>query len=199
MLDHRPRKLAAVQRLRSIRTDPLERLAELRNREPLACEKRPAAVHRVALRRVPQQSVEDPMQVRLRGRQLETLPREPYGRRGELRPRHRPPAAVRRLEAECRPGHRDGGRARPEVLLRVAVEVDDQLQQLAGGVRGSRNGDEEIEQPRLSVPRVVDEHEAAPARARQRALAHPRRERGRNARIDGVSACRQYLRARLRR
>ena len=49
----------------------------------------------------------------------------------------RPEARVRRLEPERRAGHGDRGRARVEHLLRVAVEVDGELEQL-GSAAASR-------------------------------------------------------------
>ena len=190
----------AIENRRAVAREPVERVAEIRDREPVAQPVRPpaAAVHRVALRRVAQQPIENRVQVPLHRRQLEAVARERRRRRDELRPRHPPPAAMRVLEAERRPGHRHRRRARPEQLLRVAVEVDRQLEQLGGRVRRLRHRHEEVEHRRLRALRLVDEHEAAAARAGQRALAHPRDERGRHARVHGAAARPEHPGARLR-
>ena len=59
------------------------------------------------------------------------------------------------------------------------------------------DGDEEVEQPVGPVARAVDEHEAAGARAGERALGHPGGERGGDAGVDGVAALGEHPRARL--
>ena len=139
------------------------------------------------------------MQVPLHRGQLEAVPRERRGRRDELRPRHPSEAAMRVLEAERRAGHRDRRRARPEQLLRVAVEVDGQLEQLAPGSQPRGHRHEEVEDASsFRALRLVHEHESAPARACQRALAYPGDERGRHAGIDGAPTCLQHAGARLR-
>ena len=57
------------------------------------------------------------------------------------------PNAVRHREAERRSRNRNGSGARPEQLLRVAVEVDRQLEQLDPR-RRPRNRNEEVEHDR---------------------------------------------------
>ena len=124
---------------------------------------RPAPVHRVALRRVPQQPVQDPVQIRRAA--VSSTPSRASAAAGAASSAHgtvpQRRCAVSRPEHRAR--HRHRRRARPEVLLRVAVEVHRQLQQLRRRPRSRRHGDEEVQQPRLPVPRVVDEHEPAPA------------------------------------
>ena len=177
MLDDTAGQRAAIEDVRAALGDPLERVGEVRQHEPLARMQRPVligtAVHRVPLRRVAEQPVEDPVQVALRRRQLDALAGEARRRGDEVGPRHRPEPPVRRLQAERRARDGDRGRAGLEDLLRVPVEVDLEPQQLAGLGRRRRNRDEEVEQSRRSVATLVDEHEAAAAGPRQRALAHP--------------------------
>jgi len=60
------------------------------------------------------------------------------------------------------------------------------------------DGDEEVEEAVGVVGRPVDEHEAARARPRERALGDPGDERSGDAGIDCVATLRQDLRARLR-
>ena len=193
-------ELAAVEDGRSVAREPLERVAELRNREALPCLEGAAgvAVHDVALGRVPEQRVEDPVQVSLQRRELEALARQRDGRGDELGPVQPAPAPVRALEAEGRAGHGDGGRAGPEHLLRVAVEVDRELEQVVGRCRGARHRDEEVEHRRQPARRLVHEHEAAAAGSRERALAHPRDERRRHTGVDGAAAGAEDAGTRLR-
>jgi hypothetical protein len=61
------------------------------------------------------------------------------------------------------------------------------------------NRREEVEDAGRSVASAVDEHEPAPAGPGQRALGDPRREPGRDARVDRVPARREDLRSRVRR
>ena len=84
------------------------------------------------------------MQVALRRRQLDALAREPRRGRDQLGPRHRAELPVRRLQPKRRPGHGHRRRAGVEPLLRVPVEVDLELQQLAGAGRRTRNRNEEV-------------------------------------------------------
>ena len=58
-----------------------------------------------------------------------------------------------------------------------------------------RRGEEAVEQGHLAVDPA--EEEAAAGRAGQRALGNRRREGGRDARIDGVSALLEHVRAGL--
>ena len=98
---------------------------------------------------------------------------------------------MRRLEAGGRARHRAGRGADPEHLRRLAVEVDvDRLHlgRAAALAPEARGRDEEVEQAVAAVAGAVDEHEPAGPRPGQRALGHPRGERGRDARIDGVPA-----------
>ena len=108
----------------------------------------------------------------------------------ELRPRHAPEAAMRLLEAGDEPGHGDRAFADVVALRRVA-EVDREVLELAE--RARRCGEEAVEQGHLPVDPA--EEEAAAGRAGQRALGHGRRERGRDARVDGVSALLEDVRA----
>ena len=119
-------------------------------------------------------------------------------RRHELRPRHPPPPAMRRLETQRRPRNRHRRRTRPEQLLRIAVEIDRQLQQLDRDRAACGTATKKSSTTVSPVARLVHEHEPAAARARQRALAHPGHERGRDARIHGRPARLQHPRARLR-
>ena len=60
------------------------------------------------------------------------------------------------------------------------------------------DGDEEVEQPRSTrVARAWTSMKPPPPGARQRALGDPRREAGRDARVDRVPALREHARARL--
>ena len=59
------------------------------------------------------------------------------------------------------------------------------------------DGDEEVEQARAAVVGAVHEHEAAAARAGERALGDPGGEAGRDAGVDGVSAGREHPRTGL--
>ena len=186
--DDRPPELAVVERPRAAGGDPLERVAEVGKAEPVAC---PALrVHAAALGRVPEDDVEDRVQVRLLTRQLEAVVSELDRRRDEPRPGQRSEGPMGFLEARSVP--RDGARGRADVedLRRLAVEVDVDRFHLGGPARPPepRRGDEEVQQPRRPVARAVDEHEAAPARARQRALDHPGGEAGRDAGVDRVPA-----------
>src|SRR5205807_726780 len=80
-------------------------------------------VDRTSLGRMPEDHVEDRMQVRLRTRQLETLTREPDRRREKLLPRKRPVRALRLLEPDRCTRHGDRGPADPKLLGRAAGEV----------------------------------------------------------------------------
>ena len=173
-------------------------VAELRDPEALALPIRTpvVAVHRVALGRMAQQPVEDLVQIPLRRRQLEAFARQRSRRRNELRPRHPPPPGMRLPRPERGAWHRDRRRTRPEELLRIAVEIDRQLQERAR--RRPPAAPSRRSRARPSSRRsLVHEHEPAAARARQRALAHPRRERSRDTSINSRAACSQYPCSRL--
>ena len=87
---------------------------------------------------------------------------------------------------------RHGDRALADVVaLRRVSEVDREILELAEGTRGC--GEEGVEQGHLAVDPA--EEEAAARGTGQRALGHGRRERGRNARVDGVSALLEDARA----
>ena len=78
-----------------------------------------------------------------------------------------------------------------------ATSTATHLAPLAGRKARSRDGHEEVEQPVGAVTRPVDEHEAASARAGQRALGHPGDERRGDAGVDGVPSLGEDPRARL--
>ena len=162
--------------------------------EALAYDERPARpVQRVALGRVPQQRVEDPVQERLHLVEDDALARESRGGSDQLRPRHRAPPGMSLPQAERGPRHGHGHRACVEDLLRIAV-VDDEPDELVRRGGALRHGHEEIEQPRASLCGTMDEQEPAAARTGERALADPGDGRGRDARVDGVSARAQNVR-----
>ena len=96
-------------------------------------------------------------------------------------------------------GHRARGRADVEDLGRVAERHVDVVHGPALVRLEPPPGDvhEEVEQARAAVVSAVDEHEPAATRPRERALGHPRRERRRNARVDGVAALGEHARARV--
>ena len=126
--------------------EPLERRRELRKRQPLAYARTPPLdrVHRIPLRRMPKQRIEDPVQIRPCLGHHEPLAREPHRRRHELRPRDPAPPAMRRLEPERGPRNRHRGRTGPEKLLRIAVEIHRQLEQI-GRRHPVWDADEEID------------------------------------------------------
>src|SRR5206468_3685963 len=161
-------------------------------------------VERSALLGVPQDHVEDRMQVGLRPGQLDAAAGELDRRLQQHGPRERAVRAVGGLEAGCRARDGAGGDADAEdlVVLGAAAEADvDGLHLAAAGTAASepRNGDEEVEQPGRAVTGAMDEHEAAGAGAGQRALRDPRGERRGDAGVDGVAALGEDARARLRR
>src|SRR5205823_6823942 len=120
-------------------------------------------VDRSALRRVPEDQIQDRVEVRLAPSQLDALARELDRRRQQLPPRLRAVGTVRLLETERRPGNGTGGGSDPEHLGRAAGEIDIHLLHLpeAGLVQAqSGHRDEEVEYPRGVVSRAVDEHES---------------------------------------
>jgi len=150
---------------------------------------------------VPEDDVDDRVQVCLRPVQLDALAGRLDRRLEERLPGALPEDAVCRLEPDRRTRHGTRGRADAEDLRCVAVELDVDLfhlGRLAGAQAASRKLHEEVQQPVGSVARAVDEHEAAAARTGERALGHPRHRGRRDARIDGVPAFPENLGARFR-
>jgi hypothetical protein len=106
---------------------------------------------------------------------------------------------MRRAEPGYHPRHRARGAPDPEALDGLLVERDVHLAHR----RSSRaveaapgQSDEEVEETVGTIPGSMDQHESARAGPGQRALCHPRREPGSDARIDGVAALLQDLCAR---
>src|SRR5207237_1332888 len=97
---------------------PCERVRELRNREPLpGAEGAARPVERVAVRRVAEQRIEDPVEIGLRLVEDDAVAREPHRRREQLRPRHGSPAAMSFPEPERDTRHCDRRRPGKEDLL----------------------------------------------------------------------------------
>ena len=149
---------------------------------------------------MPQDQVEDRVQVRLGAVQLDAFAGELDGWRDQLAPRERPEGAVDCLEAGGRTGDSARGRADVEDLRRIAEGHVDVVHGPALVPREPAAGDidEEVEQPRAAIVPAVDDDEPAAARSGERALRDPRREGGRDARVDRVSALGEHARARLR-
>ena len=201
MLDHGPGKLAAVELLGAALREQLERAREVGHHEPVAGDEALAfiGVERLPLLGMSQDQVEDRVEVRLGSVQLDAASRELDRGREQLAPRERPEGAVRLLQ----PGRGSGDGARRgadvEDLIRVAEGDVDVVHRaaLVGFEAAAGDVDEEVEQPCPAVVAAVDEHETAAARAGERALCHPRREGGRDARVDGVAALGEHAGAGL--
>ena len=142
------------------------------------------------------------MHVRLRAGQLDTASRKLDRRREQLLPRQATVGAVRSLEPGDRARH--GTRRRPDQerlgRRRLAEpDVDDlHLAALPPLETEPGGGDEEIREPRRAIARAVDQHEAARAGSRQRALGGRSGEGCRDARVDRVSSLCERTRAGLR-
>jgi hypothetical protein len=202
VLDHRTAELAGVELGRTALGEQLERVGKVAHHEPVAGDEALAVrvrVERAPLLRVPQDQVEDRVQVGLRAVQLDSLARELDRRREELAPRERPECAVRLLE----PGRRAGDSARRgsdvEDLRRIAEGHVDVVhgRTVVCGKATAGDVDEEVEQPRAAVVAAVDDDEPAAARSRERALRDPRGEGRGDARVDRVPALGEHARARL--
>ena len=162
-------ELTAVERVRPLRREHLERAREIRGDEPVARhEPRALAVHGSALGRVPQDRVEQRVEQRLRLRHHDALPRELDRRRDELLPRQRAVRPMRGREPGDGARHRARRMPDEEALRRLrALEGNvDRVHLALSPSRPplTRRGDEEVEQPPRAVVRPVDEHEAAGSR-----------------------------------
>src|SRR5262249_58522910 len=124
---------------------------------------------------VPEDQVEDAVQVRLPRVELHAVARELDRGLEELAPRQPPERAVRRLEPERRTGDRTRGRADVKPLRRAAAEVDVDLMHPArlALVAEAGDGREEVDHARALVTSAVHEHEPAGARTGERALGDP--------------------------
>ena len=181
VVDDLPGETAGVEGPGPLPRETVERVRELRNREPLAFDVRApvVAVHRVTLRRMAQEGIEDPVQIGLRRAEPEAFPGE-RGRRGdELRPLEPPPAPVSRLEAESQARHGE-------------------LEQLGRRGRRPRNRDERVEHRGRGRLPLVHEHEPAAPGTGERALANPGHERRRDAGVHRAPAGTQDAGACLR-
>ena len=116
--DDRQAELAAVKGLGAVLSQLLERVAEIREHDPVARgEPRPVrAVDAVSLLGVTEDQVEDRVQVGLRPRHFEPLVRELDRGLEERPPGKRPVGSVGFREAGDRTRHRAGRRADPEDL-----------------------------------------------------------------------------------
>jgi hypothetical protein len=132
--------------------------------------------------------------VEIRARLVEdrTVAGKSSSRSEELRPGQRSPAAVSLPQPEPGPRHGDRRRAGVEDLLGVA-EVHDELDQLFGRGRPPRHRHEEVEEVRSGIARKVDEEEASPAEAGERALADPGDGCRCDARVHRVATCPQNV------
>ena len=192
VLDDRVAELAPVELTRAALREALERVREVAHDDLLARgDPSVLPVDRPALGRVPQDEVEDRMQVGLRSRQLDAVPGERDRRLDQAPPGQRRVALVRRLEARHGTWHGAGPGPDEEDLRRRPVEVDVdrlhvRLDRPAGALPGQR--DEEVEQAIRLVAGPVHEQEPARRRPRERALGDPGGEGGGEARVDGVAA-----------
>ncbi len=202
VLDDRCAELPRVELGGAPVGEQLQRLREVVLDQRVAGDQRGAVllVHGPRLRRVAQDQVEDAVQVRLPVVELDAIARELDRGLEEVTPRQASERLVRGLEPECGAGNRAGRGADVKALRRAAAEVDVDVfhQGELGVVAEARDRDEEVEDARTAVARTVDEHEAACAGAGERALRHPRHERGRDGGVDRVAASLQRPRARLR-
>ena len=100
--------------------------------------------------------------------------------------------------ASARPGHEPGhgDRRVPDVehLRRRVAEIDQHL--VHGALRARRNGEEAVEQRRLSAG-VAEEQKAAACRSRQRPFGDERCQGGSDDGVDGIPSARQSPRTRL--
>ena len=202
MLDDLGSELAVVQLGGATLREQLERPRQLGLDEHVADGKRSAVVlvHIARLRRVAQDQVEDPVQVRLAVVELDAVARELDRRLEEVAPGEASERLVRRLEPECRARNRAGGGADVKALRRAAAEVDVDVihQRELALVAETGDRDEEVEYARALVARAVHEHEAAGARPGERAFRDPGDERGSDGGVDCVAAGLQDACARLR-
>src|SRR5206468_8989215 len=118
VLDDPGAELAGVELLRTVLREQLERVGEVALHERVADLERPIVllVHRARLGGVPQDQVEDAVQVRLAVVELDAVACRLDRRREQVTPRQAAERAVRGLQAKRGAGDRAGGGADVEAL-----------------------------------------------------------------------------------
>ena len=195
-------QVAAIEVVGAVLREPLERAREIGHHEPVARDEpvTVAAVDHLSLACVAQDQIEDRVEIGLRFRQLDALPRVANRGLEQDRPGKRPEEPVRLAQPRGRPRDRAGRGADPERLRRLRREGDVHglhLCDLAAVEPESRNGDEVVEHARRAVAGTVDEHEAARAGAGEGTLGDPGDEGRSDGRVHRVPALAEHTGARL--
>ena len=200
MRDDRPREIARIETLTHPRSASRSSVAPSSgnaSRSPSRDGSPLHRVHRIALRRMPQQRIEDPRAGTPAPPSHEPLARERHRRRHELRPGHPPPAPMGRLEPQRRPRNRHRRRpVRNSCCVSPSKSTASSSKSAVATLLGTVTKKSSIDV--LALRCRMNEHEATAARARQRAFADPGHEGRRNAGVHGRPAGLQHPRARLR-
>ncbi len=193
--------VALVEERRALRAEPLDQVADIGHPDRLA-DVQQAPVRRIDRARLlcfGDDRLQHLEELPHHGRDLDAVAGGARSGCGELGERHRAEALRADRDPERVAVDAARGCADVELLDRVLGEADlDRLQfpGRAGGVL-TRRGDEEVEQVRLAAG-CVHQHEAACARPRQLGLGDPRHQHRGDRSVDGIPACAQHIRTRLR-
>ena len=201
-VDRRPRDVARVEGRRALLAQPLDRVAERRVAPDLAPPQQRAVgrVDRLAFGGRAQDALEQVDDLGLLLVDLDAVAGQGGRGRREVGERDRSPAAHRGIDARraCRtsrrtpPRHGRSGSRRRRSRPRRARAAPDHRDRARSRARRRRSP------AAPAPPGAGHEHVAARARTAQQRLGDPRRQHRRDRGIDGVAACAQHVRSRLR-